>query len=280
METKICKLDNKPSRVGLFIQARTGSTRLPNKVTKKINKKTILERCLISLIPIFEHVDTVAILAPNIDRFSFEFIKKTFDIEILVCSGSEENVLKRFVKAIHQFNVDYVIRICSDRVINDWETQLKMLSYIKENDLDFISCEKPPLRSITGEIYKSKALLEMADKALIYNWANEVSDEIQTLEGYIPSIPFLSSLDDISLRDVIEHISIAFKNEVEITSGLEEEYPYDFSIDTKEDFIKARNIIIKLYNEKILLDHIKDPVNHIINYRKYMEYFKEITPLS
>ena len=270
----IIPIEKKEEKIGLFIQARTNSKRLPNKVIKKIKGKTLLERCLISLYPLFEHVDITAILAPSWDKGKFDFIKKNFpEIEVLYTEREENAVLKRFTNAIHRFDVNYVIRICSDRVINKWDTQLEMLSYMKENNINYISCEENPLRSTTGEIYKSKALLSLSDTVFLYDWAEKVTEEAKPLEdGYIPYPPIIPSLD-MYHKEIMEHISVGFKNQVKVTNNFKERYPYDFSIDTKEDLQIAKNIITKLYEEKHLVDKSRKN-NHYIDPNQYMEYYR------
>lgn len=96
----------------LITQARTGSSRLPNKVLKKIKNKTLLEI----------HVDRIK-KAKNVSKIIVATtIKKEDDIieneakrlGVSFSRGSENDVLDRFYQAVKMNKPDLVVRLTSD----------------------------------------------------------------------------------------------------------------------------------------------------------------------
>ena len=257
------------NKTGLFIPARTRSNRFYGKLTSMIYRKTMLERCIISILPIKHLFDHIVILGDNSDsgygdaRGSFDFIKDIFPfVEIRYYWTKDNDTLGRFYEAIKEFEVTYVVRLCADRIINDNKIQKFMLNYLKENkDLNYISCEKNPLRSVTGEVYRAIALEELYDRHRLYQLLENNED---------------SYIWDGNIRDILEHISVAFRNKVKIETDLKKVYPYDFSIDTKEE-LKIHSAIVKRFYESGLIpkEKKKDPMSHCLDPLVYMQYYKE-----
>jgi len=98
--------------LGIIIQARMESTRLPGKVYKKVLDRHLLEwsvlRCKKSKL-----VKKIIVAIPDTKESSvlIPIVKKS-GAELFL--GSLDNVLERYVKAAEEFQVDTVIRITSD----------------------------------------------------------------------------------------------------------------------------------------------------------------------
>ena len=96
----------------LITQARVGSTRLPNKVLKKINGKTLLE-IHIERIKKSKLIDKI-IIATTIqqnDNIICDIAKKT---GVLYFKGSENDVLDRFYQAFKNYKPNFIVRLTSD----------------------------------------------------------------------------------------------------------------------------------------------------------------------
>ena len=104
--------------IGIIIQARMGSTRLPGKILKQFyGGKTVLETILDSLHKVAGVKVIVATsVNENNDRLAL-FLKEKGE---LVYRGSENDVLDRFIKAAEINGVDGIVRICSDNPFMDW----------------------------------------------------------------------------------------------------------------------------------------------------------------
>ncbi|MFH1979276.1 MAG: GNAT family N-acetyltransferase [Patescibacteria group bacterium] len=99
-------------KIGIIIQTRMSSTRLPGKVMKKLAGKEVLwhviERCKKC-----ELVDAiiVATSTEHSDDKIEDFCKKN-DVEVF--RGDLNNVLKRYYQCALKHNLDYIIRVTSD----------------------------------------------------------------------------------------------------------------------------------------------------------------------
>ena len=275
--SNLAKIEKKEKKVGIFIQARTNSKRLHDKVNKKIKTFSVLERCIISVLPLLEHknIKTIYILCPLRDKEIFTDLSKKYGIKILSDVWDENKVLERFYNAIKETKVDYVIRICSDKIINHTTTQFDMLNYImNNNNIEYVSCEKDPLRTTTGEIYKSEALINLYERLN----PNFMTAELSTAQDEGMGVDILINNSSINYREIFEHISVAFKNKIKIEPTLD--FFYDFSIDTQKDFNAIKKIVYYLYKNKKNLYPKDDYRNHIIRLEDIIELEDELEDLK
>lgn len=104
--------------IGIIVQARMGSTRLPGKILKPFyDGKTLLETLLDNLHKV---ADAKVIVATSVNENNDElevFLKEKRE---LVFRGSENDVLDRYIKAAEVNSVDGIVRICSDNPFMDW----------------------------------------------------------------------------------------------------------------------------------------------------------------
>lgn len=126
-------------KIGIIIQARTGSTRLPNKVVLPFYNGSSILDILINKLLVFK--DTYKIIlattdAPD-DKVLVDIAKK-YGIEYYV--GDQLDVLKRFVDAATAFDLDTIIRVCADNPFLDTNFIRTMISYYEKHpDLDYLS---------------------------------------------------------------------------------------------------------------------------------------------
>ena len=122
--------------IGIIIQARLGSTRLPGKILKKFYKgRTLLETIICNLQMAGESKIIVATsINPNNDRLEL-FLKER---GITVYRGSEDNVLYRFIGAAEANGVDGIVRICSDNPFLDWHGVAALIEKAKTSNADYI----------------------------------------------------------------------------------------------------------------------------------------------
>jgi len=120
------------ARSGIIIQARTGSTRLPNKMLLPFyEEKGIFEIILKRLksssisIPII-----VATTSNKADQQLVE-ITKEYGFEHYI--GDEENVLNRFIETAAHFKIDNIIRLCADNPFIDIDALHHQLENFESN---------------------------------------------------------------------------------------------------------------------------------------------------
>ena len=96
----------------VLIQARCGSTRLPNKVLKDLCGKPALER-MIDRVKKSKKIDEVMVIT-SIDKNNLPILKLCSEIGIRVGIGSEEDVLDRYYQTAKLLSPEYVIRLTAD----------------------------------------------------------------------------------------------------------------------------------------------------------------------
>jgi spore coat polysaccharide biosynthesis protein SpsF len=103
-------------KIGIIIQARLGSKRLPKKILKKINHYSLIEwvvkRCKQS-----NFNGNIIIASPKKDELLVKEIAKKLNVKSYF--GSEDNVLDRYYKAAKNYNCEAIVRICSDNPFVD-----------------------------------------------------------------------------------------------------------------------------------------------------------------
>lgn len=98
------------NRTAIITQARTTSTRLPAKILKKINGQTLLDYHLNRLK--WSNLPIIVATTTNTCDDSIVDICKTHSINVF--RGDEHNVLSRYYYAAKQFQLNIIIRVCSD----------------------------------------------------------------------------------------------------------------------------------------------------------------------
>lgn len=96
----------------VMIQARCGSTRLPNKVLKDLFGKTVLER-MIERVRMSTKVDEVMVVT-SIEKNNLPILKLCSELDVRVGIGSEDDVLDRFYQVAKLLKPEYVIRLTAD----------------------------------------------------------------------------------------------------------------------------------------------------------------------
>jgi glutamate-1-semialdehyde 2,1-aminomutase len=119
-------------------QARTTSTRLPNKVLKEINGQSLLEIHL-ERIKKAKNISKL-IVATTINDVDQAIVDLCQQLDITVSRGSEEDVLDRFYKSVNaEPTPQYIVRLTSDCPLIDAQLIDKVIDYCVVNDLDYCS---------------------------------------------------------------------------------------------------------------------------------------------
>lgn len=95
-----------------MIQARCGSSRLPNKVLKDLYGKPVLQR-VIERVGQSDLLDEVMVVT-SIEKNNLPILKLCAELGVRVGVGSETDVLDRFYQSAKLLRPDYVIRITAD----------------------------------------------------------------------------------------------------------------------------------------------------------------------
>lgn len=122
--------------VGIIIQARLGSTRLPRKILREFyGGKTLLETVINNLQRI-ENAKIIVATSNNTNNDELEDFLKERGISVF--RGSEDDVLSRFIGAAEANDIDGIVRICSDNPFLDWHGVADLIEKAKTCDSDYI----------------------------------------------------------------------------------------------------------------------------------------------
>lgn len=121
----------------VIIQARTGSTRLPNKVLYKLFDKTILDH-VVERVRKSKLVDKIVIATTDLEEDNL-IVSEAKRLSCEFYRGSEENVLERYYKAAVENSAEVVIRITSDCPLIDPRLIDDFIGYYVNNDVEMVS---------------------------------------------------------------------------------------------------------------------------------------------
>lgn len=147
--------------VGIVIQARMGSTRMPGKIMKELAGKPMLwhivERCRMST-----RADRVIVATTENaeDNCVAEFCHKN---NIFVSRGSAENVLERYYKSAKENKIKTVVRITGDcPLIDPFLIDKCVAEYVVPGVCDYVSNVEPGPRTfprgLDVEVFSYSAL--------------------------------------------------------------------------------------------------------------------------
>lgn len=117
-----------------IIQARVGSTRLPNKINLDLHGKTVLQR-VVSRVKKSRYLETVCLAMPDtlLDHATFDEMGEQGYL------GREADVLNRYYVCAKQFNADVIVRITADCPLIDPFIIDRTISFFLKRDYDYVS---------------------------------------------------------------------------------------------------------------------------------------------
>jgi spore coat polysaccharide biosynthesis protein SpsF len=141
-----------------IIQARTGSTRLPNKVFKTLCGKPLIWH-IINRLKYSKKINKI-ILATTQNENDNVLEEWALENDISCYRGSENDVLDRYYHSAQHFEVDTIVRITADDPFKDSQIIDKVINLFEENNLDFAYNNNPPTfpEGLDTEVFSFDAL--------------------------------------------------------------------------------------------------------------------------
>lgn len=241
-----------------FVQARMGSTRLPGKVMKNINKKPLIWH-VIDRLKYSKNINKIIILT-TINKKDDVLFKWCRNHNLEIFRGDEENVVKRFYDAAINFKLsdnDIIIRITSDDPFKDPLIIDKMIDILTEKKLDFIFNNCPPTfpEGLDIEIFRFSLLKNNIDEI-----QNSFDKQHVTQYFYrmteIKKENFFNSVDQSDLRWTIDTI-----DDLKMTRKI-------YKLLYQENNIFTTNDIINLLENKVDIKNINKNVKRSFMYEK------------
>ena len=240
----------KQNRLGLVIQARIGSQRLPEKVILPIVRGESILDLMITRLKCLK-VDAPIIVATGELPKNAPLQSAAVRNEVLFFSGQEDDVLKRFIDCASQFQLTKLFRICADNPFIDIELIDELIENYADQQYDYVSYSvnhKPAVLTHFGffaELVSVDALKR----------AHEASNNILDLEHVTRFI--YSNPDLFSLHFVEAPKEISTSQNIRLT------------VDTKADFENAAQILNRLLSYKEITNY---------NYRDVLSAIAELNP--
>jgi glutamate-1-semialdehyde 2,1-aminomutase len=125
-----------------LVQARMGSTRMPNKVMKKINGIPMIE-LLLTRLARSKELDQI-VVATTMNERDLCLISHVNQLGYSCEQGSESDVLDRYVQAARKHQADVVVRITGDCPLVDADLVDEAIRRFKIAGVDYFSNTCPP----------------------------------------------------------------------------------------------------------------------------------------
>lgn len=149
-------------KIVALVQARMGSSRLPNKVMKMINGIPMIE-LLLARLSLAKEVDQI-VIATSVEGGNKVLVEHIEKLGYNYKQGSENDVLDRFVQAAKIHHADVVVRITGDCPLIDPELVDEVIRGFKVSEVDYFSNVSPPTYpdGLSVEVFTFAALEQAA----------------------------------------------------------------------------------------------------------------------
>ena len=209
-----------------LIQARCGSTRLPNKILKDLCGKPSLQR-MVERVKKSKLVDEVMVVT-SIEKTNLKVVKLCAEMGTRVFVGSEDDVLDRFYQCARLIKPEFIIRLTADCPCFDGELLDEALRQLKP-DTDYMGMLSQTFADgLDIQIIKYEALEKSWHEAVHSFEREHVTQyairhpELFTLQDFVSPIGDFGNhrwtVDEPEDFEVVEHIYNYFVNEC----GIEE----------------------------------------------------------
>ncbi len=201
-----------------IIQARISSTRLPGKVLKKIEGKTILEH-VINRVRAAKNLDEV-IVATTVKKEDLEIVKLCANLGISIFCGSEDDVLDRYYQTARLLKANHIVRITADCPLIDPQVIDKVIELYFQKKADYASntmIETFP-DGLDTEVFSFKTLKIAWKNAKLFSEREHVTPYIRNNPNIFKIVNFKSNINSKNKRwtldepEDLEFIKIIYKN--------------------------------------------------------------------
>lgn len=152
--------------IAAIVQARTGSTRLPNKVFKNLCGKPLIWH-IVNRLKYSKKIDKI-ILATTVNENDNILEEWANENRIDCFRGDEFDVLERYFQAAKFYHVDTIVRITADDPFKDAVVIDGVIELFERKKLDFAYNNNPPTypEGLDTEVFTYEALERAANNAL------------------------------------------------------------------------------------------------------------------
>ena len=166
--------------IGCIIQARMGSTRLPGKIMKKLDRENTVLDYVINQIKNSKKIEKIVIATTELNED--DVIEKFCnDKKINYFRGSVDDVLDRHYQCAKKYSFDTIVRVTSDNPIVDPEIIDLCIKTYEEGEFDMVTtCNKRSYPyGISVEVFSFKALEKSCNESKLLSEREHVVLYIQ-----------------------------------------------------------------------------------------------------
>ena len=210
--------------IGIILQARMGSSRLPGKILMRLGKQTLIDHIFFRL-SFLKHA-VKAVLATSVSSNDDVVEKYCIERNISCFRGSELNVLERYYLCAKQYGFKHIVRLTGDNPFPDMEELDRLIDFFYAEQLEYANSFASLPVGVGAEIFTYQAL----EKCYVHG---KQEHHLEHVNEYM-----------------IEHPEI-FKSNILSTPASKNHPEIRLTIDTPEDYKKACFIIENSKNEYI-----------------------------
>lgn len=236
--------------IHFVVQARSGSTRMPNKILLPFYDDNSILDLLIEKLKQVEGTKVIIATSINPNCDQIEEVAKNHDVDCF--RGPENDVLQRFIDAAEANHANQLIRVCSDNPFLELRSIKKLISYVDkiQKKVDYVSFMingTPSIKTHYG-FWTEYVTLDALKRVKSMTCESLYHEHVT---NYIYSNPDKFKIEWIDGSDVINTHSY-----IRLT------------IDTQEDFFNAQNIYADICRE-IPYPTIDDIVTYLDKHSDY-----------
>jgi spore coat polysaccharide biosynthesis protein SpsF len=217
------------SKLGIIIQARTGSSRFPKKIFEKINGISVIQSH-VNQLKFSKFADNLIVATTN-KKDDELVVKFAIENNLNYFCGEENDVLDRYYHCAKKFNLSDIIRVSSDAPLIDPKILDQTIEYYLKNDYDYVSnfYEKTFPVGNEVEIFQYNVLEDC--------WKNaKKHSEREHVTPYIYNNPKKFNIGFIKFKKNISYLH--------------------WTIDRKEDLVFVKEVFSRIQNRPVLLADI------------------------
>ena len=228
--------------IGIIIQARMGSTRLPGKVMMHADKSNLMLDYTINQLKYSKKCKKIFVATSKLKRD--DIIENHCEkIDIDVFRGKESDVLDRYFQCATKNNLSHIIRIPADKPLIDPNIIDMIIDVFLSNNFDYVAnfgVFKKNNELVLDSTYPSGTEVEMMSyRALEYAWKNAI--DLDDREHVTPYIYLNNEKFNLKILHLDENLS-----------------DFRYSLDYETDLLVIREIIKHVKNRPILMEDIVD----------------------
>ncbi|WP_299524062.1 glycosyltransferase family protein [uncultured Methanobrevibacter sp.] len=239
-------------KIGVIIQARTSSTRLPRKVLKPLpfNSDINVLQQVIRRVNQSKLINEI-IIATTTQKEDDEIVDVAKKENVNWYRGSLENVLERYYLAALENNLDIIVRITSDCPCVDSDVIDKIIEKHLESNADYTSntLNRGFPRGIDGEVIN----FDVLEKAY-----NQATDKFE--KEHVTPFIYKTHPEDFN---IVQYTTLEDNSDIRITLDTPQDYAllcsvYD-NLYNKNKFFSLTDVI-ELFNNKPYLKDINSEI--------------------